>query len=61
MSSLLDLIVDGFFNVVSFLKTPVPLSVLGFSITWWEVTISFFICGTVINILVGSDDELDSD
>ena len=59
MTSLIDIIVDGFFTVVQFLKTAVPLAVFGFEITWWQLIISLFICGTVINILVGSDEELD--
>lgn len=61
MTSIIDLIVDGFFNVVNALKTAVPVSVFGFEITWWELTISLFICGSVINIIVGDDADLDED
>ena len=58
-TSLLDIIVDGFFTCVTSLKTPVPLTVFGFEITWWQLIITLFICGTVINILVGADGEPD--
>lgn len=59
--SLLDIIIDGFFRVVNALKTAVPLTVFGFEITWWQLVISLFICGTVINIITGSDGEPDDD
>lgn len=59
--SLLDIIVDGFFIVVAKLKSAVPLTVFGFSITWWQLIISLFICTTVINIIVGADGDADED
>lgn len=60
-TSLLDIIIDGFFTVVDDLKQPVPLSVFGFEITWWQLIITIFICTVVINLLVGADGDADED
>ena len=37
VTSLIDIIVDGFFRVVNALKGAVPTTVFGFEITWWEL------------------------
>lgn len=59
VTSLLDIIVDGFFRVVNALKCAVPTTVFGFEITWWELIISLFVIGTIINIITGDDSELE--
>lgn len=59
LTSLLDIIVSGFFRLVEELEQPLPLSVFGFDISVWQLIITLFICGSIINILVGTDDELD--
>ena len=57
--TIIEMIVDCFFVLVDYLKQAVPLCVFGFEITWWQLIISLFICGSVINILVGSDEDLE--
>ena len=56
VNSLLDIIVSGFFRVVEELERPLPLSVFGFDISVWHLIITLFICGTIINILVGESE-----
>jgi len=54
-----DFIVEEIQNAYGLLKNISLSCPLGVDISLWTVLLSLFICGTIINLLTGSSDDLD--
>lgn len=40
---------------LQFATVQFPIKVFGTRVTWWEILLSLFVCGTVINLITGID------
>lgn len=56
-----DMLMEQLHNVMVFLKGCDLSEPLGVSITLWQVLVSLFIIGTVLNLITGISDDEDDD
>lgn len=54
-----DFILEEIMNVYGLLKNISLSRPLGVDVSLWTVLLSLFVCGTIINLLTGSSDDLD--
>jgi len=54
-----DFILDEILNAYGLLKNISLSRPLGVDVSLWTVLLSLFVCGTIINLLTGSSDDLD--
>lgn len=54
-----DFIIEELGNLVGLLKNISMQKPLGVDMSLWTLLLSLFVCGTIINIITGSSDDLD--
>lgn len=54
-----DFILEEIMNAYGLLKNISLSRPLGVDVSLWTVLLSLFVCGTIINLLTGSSDDLD--
>lgn len=54
-----DFIIEELGNLLGLLKNISMQKPLGVDMSLWTLLLSLFVCGTIINILTGSSDDLD--
>lgn len=54
-----DFIIEELSNAYGMLKNISLVKPLGVDVSLWTVLVSLFVCGTIINLLTGSSDDLD--
>lgn len=57
--SVWDFIIEELGNLVGLLKNISMQKPLGVDMSLWTLLLSLFVCGTIINIITGSSDDLD--
>lgn len=57
--TILDMIKDNLFDLILFFKSAdLPVEIFGVNIKWWDIVISLLLTGTIINFIVGSDEDI---
>lgn len=50
-------VISEFNSLISRLESIDMSNILGFSMSFWQLLVTLFVCGTIVTLITGSDDD----